>query len=43
MSWTPEELKNYLARPEIKHSAYPTEKPLWDTILKLAKLIKKYR
>ena len=33
MGWTEEELISYLARPEIPHDAYPTERPLWDFAL----------
>ena len=29
MNWSHEDLENYLLRPEIKHSIYPTEKPLF--------------
>jgi N-acetyl sugar amidotransferase len=34
MRWTREQLAAYLARPEIPHSAYPSEKPLWDSLIK---------
>ncbi|MDG2130408.1 MAG: N-acetyl sugar amidotransferase [Fuerstiella sp.] len=30
MGWTPEQLDDYIARPEKSHSVYGTEKPLWD-------------
>jgi len=30
MKWTPEQLKNYLQRPEKPHDSYPSEKVLWD-------------
>lgn len=40
MSWKPEDLDQYLTRPEVSHSAYPTEKPLWDFFLKVARFVK---
>lgn len=30
MGWSRQELADYLARPEVPHDAYPSEKPLWD-------------
>ena len=30
MGWSRDELESYLARPEKPHSAYPSEKPLYD-------------
>jgi N-acetyl sugar amidotransferase len=32
MGWTREQLDAYLARPEVPHSAYPTERPLKDLL-----------
>lgn len=32
MNWTRQQLDDYLSRPEIPHSAYPSEKPLWNFI-----------
>lgn len=32
MKWKSEELEDYINRPEVAHSAYPTEKPIWDFI-----------
>ena len=42
MSWSPEDLKTYIARPEIPHSFYPTEEPIWYSFIKLGKVVKKY-
>jgi N-acetyl sugar amidotransferase len=33
MGWSKKDLEDYLARPEQPHSAYPSEKHLYDTIL----------
>lgn len=33
MGWTEQKLIAYLARPEVPHDAYPTERPLWDFAL----------
>lgn len=30
MGWTTAQLEEYIARPEKTHTAYPSEKPLWD-------------
>ena len=30
MGWTKEKLDDYLARPEVPHDAYPSERRLWD-------------
>lgn len=40
MKWTDEKLKHYLLRPEVSHAAYGSEKPFWDTLLRLYKKIK---
>lgn len=32
MGWSPAQLDEYMARPEIPHSAYPSERPLWNWI-----------
>lgn len=37
MKWTPEQLVGYMARPEVSHADYPTEKPLWELLLKAYK------
>jgi N-acetyl sugar amidotransferase len=42
MSWSPEDLKTYIARPEIPHSFYLTEEPIWHSFIKLGKVVKKY-
>lgn len=39
MGWTPRQLEDYLGEAEIPHSHYPTEKPFWDTALKIHKFI----
>lgn len=41
MGWKVEDLVQYLARPEVSHSAYPTEKPLWGLFIKAARLLKR--
>ena len=33
MGWTEQDLKNYLDRPIVAHTAYPSEKGLWNFIL----------
>lgn len=35
MKWTTQQLEDYMLRPEILHSEYPTEKPVWDSLVKL--------
>lgn len=40
MGWSPKQLADYLARPEIPHSRYGTEKPLWDRLAKVAQRLK---
>lgn len=34
MGWTPGDLDNYIKRPEKPHAAYPSEKPMWDLLVK---------
>lgn len=41
MGWSNERLNDYLRRPEIKHSAYPTERPFWNMASKIYTIIKK--
>jgi N-acetyl sugar amidotransferase len=36
MGWSREQLDAYIARPEVPHARYGTEKPLWDRLAKLA-------
>jgi hypothetical protein len=33
MKWTPQQLNACMARPEISHADYPSEKLLWDLLL----------
>jgi N-acetyl sugar amidotransferase len=40
MGWTPQQLADYIARPEIPHAHYGTEKPLWDRLANVARRIK---
>jgi N-acetyl sugar amidotransferase len=37
MGWTQEQLDEYLARPQVPHARYGTEKPLWDRFARLAR------
>jgi len=37
MGWTPEQLNEYIARPQIPHARYGTEKPRWDRFARLAR------
>jgi N-acetyl sugar amidotransferase len=34
MNWTMNQLVEYISRPEKSHLSYPSEKPLWDFLLK---------
>ena len=43
MRWSREQLEEYIARPEISHSNYPTEKPAWDHLLAFYKYLIKLR
>ena len=36
MGWSHKQLAEYMARPEIPHARYGTEKPLWDRLDKVA-------
>ena len=40
MGWTRHQLDDYIARPQIPHATYGTEKPLWDSIAKLARRLR---
>jgi hypothetical protein len=37
MGWSAEQLAAYVARPQIPHAHYGTEKPLWDGLAKVAR------
>lgn len=37
MGWTQTQLDAYLARPQIPHARYGTEKPLWDRLAEVAR------
>ncbi|MDB4945209.1 MAG: hypothetical protein JWP97_4743 [Labilithrix sp.] len=37
MGWTAQQLADYVARPQVPHARYGTEKPLWDRLAKLAR------
>ncbi len=39
MGWQKTDLERYLSRPGIQHSAYPSEKALYESILKASKLL----
>ena len=41
MDWKENDLNDYIKRPEIKHDFYPTEKLLWNALLKVYKFFKK--
>jgi len=43
MGWTAKQLEEYLARPEIPHAKYGTEKPLWDKLAQTARRMKLLR
>jgi N-acetyl sugar amidotransferase len=34
MHWTPQQLEEYIKRPGKPHTAYPSEKALWDTLFR---------
>ena len=38
MNWTNQELIDYIARPSVSHNFYPSEKKLWDLLIKLYKI-----
>ncbi len=40
MTWSRAQLDEYIARPEIPHARYGTERPLWNRIAKLGKSLK---
>jgi N-acetyl sugar amidotransferase len=37
MGWTAQQLADYVARPQISHARYGTEKPLWNRLAKIAR------
>jgi hypothetical protein len=43
MKWTVETLDDYIARPEVSHAFYPTERPMWELLLKVKTRISKPR
>ncbi len=43
MLWTQEDLDEYLARPEVSHACYPTEKPTWDRVIQVKRRLKPER
>mgnify|MGYP001320923440 FL=1 len=43
MRWSRKQLKEYIARPEILHSNYSTERPVWDYLLAFYKYMFKSR
>jgi hypothetical protein len=43
MRWSRKQLEEYIARPEIPHSNYSTERPVWDNLLAFYKYFFKSR
>lgn len=41
MGWRNDELEQYIAKPCVQHSEYPTEKPAWDFFLLVYKFIRR--
>ena len=41
MGWKSDDLDKYLLRPEVLHSEYPTEKRIWDIIVKITSSLRK--
>lgn len=41
MQWSSVDLENYLLRPEVPHSSYPSEKPVWDRAMVVKKWLKR--
>ena len=39
MLWSQQQLDDYMARPEVPHSNYLTEKPLWDFLSKVSSVV----
>lgn len=39
MGWNQERLSEYMKQPTVAHDVYPTEKPLWDFLLKIRSII----
>jgi N-acetyl sugar amidotransferase len=42
MRWTRIQLEDYIARPEIPHATYGTEKPLWEALLRIYAIRKRF-
>jgi N-acetyl sugar amidotransferase len=38
MNWSNQQLIDYIARPAVNHNFYPSEKKLWDLLIKLYKI-----
>jgi hypothetical protein len=38
MNWSNQQLVDYIARPSVSHNFYPSEKKLWDLLIKLYKI-----
>lgn len=43
MGWMPAQFDDYIAAPPVLHSAYPSERPLWDYLLSAYKSIRRAR
>lgn len=41
MGWRETDLEAYLKRPEVSHTAYPSERPLWETCTRALQAIRK--
>lgn len=41
MNWSRQQLDDYIKRPEVSHLNFPSEKPLWDNILRLLRWVKR--
>ena len=39
MKWIAKDLETYLNRPEVSHAEYPSERPLWDALVKMFKTV----
>ena len=39
MGWSEKQLADYIARPQVPHARYGTEKPLWDRLAEIGKRI----
>jgi N-acetyl sugar amidotransferase len=40
MGWTREQLEQYIARPEVPHSRYPTERSRWDHVIRVGRWLR---